>query len=91
MKKIFIFSSDECKACILLKKLLQEENIIYIDINKNLPQNKLLWNKVSSEINSTALPLLFIQEENSHEGTAYIANQDWKTHKDLIEIIKRNV
>jgi glutaredoxin len=91
MKKIFIFSSDECKACIFLKKLLQEENITYIDINKNLPQNKLLWDNVTSEINSTALPLLFIQEENNYEGTAYIADQDWKTYKELIEIIKRNV
>lgn len=91
MKKIYIFSSDKCKACVLLKELLRNENIIYTEVNKNLPQNKSLWDKMVSETNSIALPLLFIQDENSHEGTAYIADQDWKTHEEFIEIIKRNI
>lgn len=91
MKNIYIFSSDKCKACIFLKKLLQKENINYIEINKNIPSNKSLWDEIVLQTNSIALPMLFIQDENEMEGTAYIANQDWKTHEELIEIIKRNI
>lgn len=91
MKKTYIFSSDKCKACVLLKELLKKENIIYIEINKNLSQNKILWDEIVSQTNSIALPMLFIQDENGIDGVAYIADQDWKTHEELIEIIKRNI
>lgn len=91
MKKIYIFSSDKCKACVLLKELLQKEEIIYTEINKNLPHNSSLWNEITSQTDSIALPMLFIQDENGRNGVAYIADQDWKTHEELIEIIKRNI
>lgn len=91
MKKAYIFSSPKCKACINLKKLLNEESISFVEIDKTLSQNKKLWNEISTQTDSIALPLLLIYDEDIGEGFAYLANRDWQSHQELIEIIKKNI
>lgn len=89
MKKVYVFSSLKCKACNKLKNLLFKNNISYNEIDVDLPRYELLWNEVSAQANSIALPMIFIQDENQSDGIIYIANKDWKTHEEVIEIIKR--
>lgn len=91
MKKVYIFSSPNCKACKNLKEILNIESVSHIEINIDIPQNEELWNDIVHQTNSIALPLLVIQDENTENCVAYLHNEDWKTHEELIEIIKKNI
>lgn len=91
MKTIYIFSSPLCNPCKRLKKRLDEESIPYVDIDKTLPENKELWDDVVHQTDSNATPLLIIQDENNENSIAYLSGEDWKSHEELIEIIKKNI
>ena len=91
MKTAYIFTSSTCGACKKLKILLDKNPVPYIEIDRDLPEHKNLWNEISQQLDSPRIPLLFIQDDNSGIGTAYLSREDWKSHEELIEIIKNNI
>jgi glutaredoxin len=86
---IIVFTLENCKYCVNLKKILNKYKINFSEIEVN--QNRDIWNKVVSQTGHNSLPTVYISEENSEEGIVFVPDIDFKSTKELVEKIKKYI
>lgn len=91
MKKAFIFTSQGCLFCAMVKSGLKNESIPFTEID--IAENKDLWDNVKKQIGGAEFytPTIFIQEESNGEGYVYVPKKDFQSSNDAIAIIKNNI
>ena len=83
---IIVFTLENCKYCVNLKKILNKYKINFSEIEVN--QNRDIWNKVVSQTGHNSLPTVFIALDGSDEGPVYVPGRDYDNRDDLIKKIK---
>jgi glutaredoxin len=71
--------------------MLTEQSIPFVGIDTTAPGNRQLWNDIKFQTKSEAVPMVFIRDKKTLEGTAYIPNQDFISTEEIVEIIKKNI
>lgn len=89
MKELAIFTLNTCALCGELKRRLNEESIIYHDIE--ITRNRELWEQILSQTGHDTLPTVFIQTDADGNGLVYTPGRDFQDLNEIIEIIKNNI
>ena len=86
---IIVFTLENCKYCVNLKKILNKYKINFSEIEVN--QNRDIWNKVVSQTGHNSLPTVYISINGSDEGPVFVPERDFNSKEECIEIIKKYV
>jgi glutaredoxin len=89
MKRIVIFTLNDCIHCSELKQKLIDISIPFYDIE--ITKNKKLWDNVISQTGYDVLPTVFIQSDDEGNGLVYTPGRDFQDINEIIEIIKKNI
>jgi glutaredoxin len=79
---IQIYSIPECPYCNELKELLTKEDIKFVDINVNLPENQKTYEKISEVTKSEMVPIIRVGKK------LLVPEVSFKTIKEACEITK---
>ena len=89
MKKIFIFTINNCVHCSELKENLKALLIPFHDVE--ITKNRNLWKNVISQTGYDVLPTVFIQTSDDGNWVVYTPGRDFQDINEIIEIIKKNI
>jgi glutaredoxin len=87
MKKIYVFTLNNCSHCTELKRKLTESGIIFNDVE--ITKNRNLWDIVLKQTGHDILPTVFIQKEDDGSGVVYTPGRDFQSDEQIIDIIKK--
>ena len=87
MKKLYVFTIDNCNFCKNLKDLLLNENIDYFELN--IKDNQNIWNEVKTQTGYDLLPTIYITQEGKNEGLIFVPMRDYKDNNQCLELIKQ--
>lgn len=83
MKTIKIYTIDHCPYCTELKELLIKENIDFIEVNVNLPENEDEYNRINEITKNNEVPIIKIGRQ------LLIPNVSFKSIKEAAETTKK--
>jgi len=89
MKQIAIFTLNGCSHCHELKNKLNNENIIFHDIE--ITKNREIWENIKLQTGEDILPTVFIQTDSDGNGLVYIPGRDFQDLDEIVQIIKNNI
>ena len=85
MEKIKIYSIPECPYCNELKELLTKENVEFIDVNVNLPENEDEYNKIHSITKSDQVPIALVGKQ------LFVPEISFKSISEAASLIVKNL
>jgi glutaredoxin len=80
---IKIYTIPDCKYCNELKVLLNTNNIQFIEVNVDLPENEVEYNKIHDITKSDMVPIVKVGKQ------LLVPNVSFKTISDCFLIIKK--
>lgn len=88
IKKLILFTYNECKYCKSLMKRLDDNHIPYF--NFDVIKNRTEWLEIVSRIGIDIVPTIYIKENDNDSGKFYQPNRDYKDEDEIFEIIKNH-
>lgn len=79
---IRVYSIKNCPYCDELKELLTKENIPFMDIDINLPENIKEFDKINEIAKTDSVPVVFLKKQ------ILVPEISFKTIKQAILVIK---
>jgi glutaredoxin len=86
---IILFTMDGCGHCYDLKNKLNEEQILFNEIEIN--KNKHIWDQVVDQTGHNVVPTLFLRIENTDDGEVFIPGKDFNNRDEAVEIVKKYI
>ena len=87
MNEIVLFTLNGCGHCQDLKKLLDDENIDYTDLE--VIENSDIWEDVVKKTSNEFVPTIFININRTNEGPILIPDKDFHSSEEALKIIKK--
>lgn len=87
--EVILFTLNGCSHCVNLKKKLNEETILFTEIEVTNNQN--LWDKVVEQTGHNVLPTVFVKKQNTDVGPIFIPGKDFEHPDDLIPKLKKHL
>jgi glutaredoxin len=84
--QIFIFSLNSCSYCKVLKEKLNEESILFTELEIN--SNREIWNQVVKQTGLNILPTVFIKKGDMDDGPVFIPTRDFNSVDEIVEKLK---
>jgi len=88
-KNVIVFTLLGCGHCKSLKKKLSTQKIEFNEIE--ITQNPNIWNQVVEQTGHNVLPTIFIQNEDSDDGTVFIPGRDYQDEEEAINLVKNYI
>jgi glutaredoxin len=83
MNKVTIYTMSDCPYCLELKEKLTKENIQFINVDIDLPENQEEFNKIIEASNAEEVPIVRIEKQ------LFIPNISFKTITEAVELTKK--
>lgn len=87
--QIFIFSLRGCGHCKTLKEKLNEESILFTELEIN--SNREIWDQVVKQTGLNILPTVFIKKGDSDDGPVFVPTRDFSSTEEIVEKLKNYV
>ena len=83
MSKLTIYTMVDCPYCAELKKLLEQENIEYRNVDIDLPENEEEFNQIIEVSKAEEVPIIRIEKQ------LFVPNVSFKTINEAVELTKK--
>jgi glutaredoxin len=83
MSKLTIYTMADCPYCAELKKLLEQENIEYRNVDIDLPENEEEFNQIIEVSKAEEVPIIRIEKQ------LFVPNVSFKTINEAVELTKK--
>lgn len=78
-----IYSIEGCTYCAEIKKLLNEANIEYVDIDVNKPENEQEFNKIYQKTKSDSVPIIRVGKQ------LFVPEISFKSINEAFHLVKK--
>lgn len=89
MKHVILYTLKECQHCIDLKLALNNENIVFNNIDVDLDPDE--WDRILKITNEDAVPTVLIFDTDAMSGPLFVAGVDFEETDEIIQIIKKHI
>lgn len=83
MNKVSIYTMSNCPYCAELKKLLEQENIEYRNVDIDLPENQEEFQQILEVSNAEEVPIIRIEKQ------LFVPNVSFKSITESVELVKK--
>ena len=89
MYTVNIFTLNGCSHCVDLKKLLNDNNISFNELE--ISQHKSTFDEIVKLTGKNALPTTYLQNPETGAGPIFVPGRDYQSKEELLEKIQKYI
>lgn len=89
VEEIFLFTLNGCEHCELLKKTLENNLIMFREIDINIHSE--IWNTMVNNTNNNTVPTILLTMNNGDKGIILIPGQDFNSEGEALSLLQKYI